>query len=65
MKFGLIPEFAGRLPVVVTLDSLDKDALIKILQEPKNALIKQYQHFLAMDNGIRRRCFSGYCRRSS
>ena len=50
MKFGLIPEFAGRLPVVVTLDSLDKDALIKILQEPKNALIKQYQHFLAMDN---------------
>lgn len=35
MKFGLIPEFAGRLPVVVTLDSLDKDALIKILQEPK------------------------------
>ena len=41
MKFGLIP---------VTLDSLDKDALIKILQEPKNALIKQYQHFLAMDN---------------
>ena len=50
VKFGLIPEFAGRLPVVVTLDSLDKDALIKILQEPKNALIKQYQHFLAMDN---------------
>jgi len=50
MKFGLIPEFAGRMPVVVTLDSLDKDALIKILQEPKNALIKQYQHFLAMDN---------------
>ena len=50
LKFGLIPEFAGRLPVVVTLDSLDKDALIKILQEPKNALIKQYQHFLAMDN---------------
>ena len=50
MKFGLIPEFAGRLPVVVTLDSLDKAALIKILQEPKNALIKQYQHFLAMDN---------------
>ena len=50
MKFGLIPEFAGRLPVVVTLDSLDVDALIRILKEPKNALIKQYEHFLAMDN---------------
>ena len=50
MKFGLIPEFAGRLPVVVTLEALDKAALIKILQEPKNALVKQYQHFLAMDN---------------
>jgi ATP-dependent Clp protease ATP-binding subunit ClpX len=50
MKFGLIPEFAGRLPVVVTLDSLDKDALVRILQEPKNALIKQYQSFLKMDN---------------
>ena len=50
MKFGLIPEFAGRLPVVVTLDSLDVDALMRILKEPKNALIKQYEHFLAMDN---------------
>lgn len=50
MKFGLIPEFAGRLPVVVTLDSLDEDALIRILKEPKNALIKQYEHFLGMDN---------------
>ncbi len=50
MKFGLIPEFAGRLPVVVTLDSLDVEALIRILKEPKNALIKQYEHFLAMDN---------------
>jgi ATP-dependent Clp protease ATP-binding subunit ClpX len=50
MKFGLIPEFAGRLPVVVTLDSLDKNALVRILQEPKNALIKQYQSFLKMDN---------------
>ncbi len=50
MKFGLIPEFAGRLPVVVTLDSLDEEALIRILKEPKNALIKQYEHFLAMDN---------------
>lgn len=50
MKYGLIPEFAGRLPVVVTLDSLDEAALIRILKEPKNALIKQYEHFLAMDN---------------
>ena len=50
MKFGLIPEFAGRLPVVVTLDTLDKMALVRILQEPKNALIKQYQSFLKMDD---------------
>ncbi|MEG1726603.1 MAG: ATP-dependent Clp protease ATP-binding subunit ClpX [Acidaminococcaceae bacterium] len=50
IKFGLIPEFAGRLPVVVTLDSLDQEALVRILKEPKNALIKQYEHFLAMDN---------------
>src|SRR5574344_1621408 len=50
MKFGLIPEFAGRLPVVVTLDSLDKMALVRILQEPKNALVKQYQRFLKMDD---------------
>ena len=50
MKCGLIPEFAGRLPVMVTLDSLDKAALVRILKEPKNALIKQYQHFLSMDN---------------
>ena len=49
MKFGLIPEFAGRLPVVVTLNSLDEEALVRILCEPRNALIKQYQHFLAMD----------------
>lgn len=49
MKFGLIPEFAGRLPVVVTLDPLDQDALVRILKEPKNALVKQYQHFLRMD----------------
>jgi ATP-dependent Clp protease ATP-binding subunit ClpX len=50
LKFGLIPEFVGRLPVIVTLDALDEDALIRILQEPKNALIKQYQKFLDMDN---------------
>ena len=50
MKYGFIPEFAGRLPVVVTLDSLDKMALVRILQEPKNALVKQYQSFLKMDD---------------
>ena len=49
MKFGIIPEFAGRLPVVVTLESLNKEALIKILTEPRNALTKQYQQFLEMD----------------
>ncbi len=49
LKFGLIPEFVGRLPVVVTLHSLDKKALISILTEPKNALVKQYQKLLAMD----------------
>jgi len=50
LKFGLIPEFIGRVPVVVTLDALDKEALIRILTEPKNALIKQYQRLLKMDN---------------
>ncbi|GBG56527.1 ATP-dependent Clp protease ATP-binding subunit ClpX [bacterium BFN5] len=50
LKFGLIPEFVGRLPVIVTLDALDEDALVRILLEPKNALIKQYQKFLDMDN---------------
>lgn len=49
IKFGLIPEFAGRLPVVVTLDSLDKNALVRILREPRNALVKQYKRFLEMD----------------
>ncbi|MCE1718505.1 AAA family ATPase, partial [Enterobacter hormaechei] len=43
IKFGLIPEFIGRLPVVATLTELSEDALIQILQEPKNALTKQYQ----------------------
>ncbi|WP_026485982.1 ATP-dependent Clp protease ATP-binding subunit ClpX [Caldanaerobius polysaccharolyticus] len=50
LKFGLIPEFIGRLPIVVTLDSLDRDALIRILVEPKNALVKQYQKMFEMDN---------------
>lgn len=49
LKFGLIPEFIGRLPVVATLDSLDEEALIKILIEPKNALVKQYARFFEYD----------------
>ena len=51
-KYGLIPEFVGRLPIVVTLDGLDEDALIRILREPKNALCKQYEALMEMD-GIR------------
>lgn len=50
LKFGLIPEFVGRLPIVVTLNSLDKEALMQILTQPKNALVKQYQKLLEMDN---------------
>ncbi len=49
LKYGLIPEFVGRLPVAVSLDSLDKDSLIRILTEPKNAIIRQYQKFLQLD----------------
>ena len=49
MKFGIIPEFAGRMPVVVTLNPLDEAALVQILTEPRNALVKQYQRFLEMD----------------
>ena len=48
-KYGLIPEFVGRLPIVVTLDQLDEDTLMQILTEPKNALCKQYQKLLDMD----------------
>lgn len=50
LKFGLIPEFIGRLPVFATLDKLDREALITILTEPKNALVKQYQALLGFDN---------------
>ncbi|NLZ49227.1 MAG: ATP-dependent Clp protease ATP-binding subunit ClpX [Clostridiales bacterium] len=50
LKFGLIPEFIGRIPIVVTLDSLDKNALVNILTQPKNALIKQYKKLFEMDN---------------
>ena len=49
LKYGLIPEFIGRLPVVVTLEELSKDALIRIMTEPKNALIKQYKKLFSMD----------------
>ena len=48
-KFGLIPEFIGRVPVVVTLDELDKEALMRILKEPKNAILKQYQKLFSYD----------------
>lgn len=48
-KFGMIPEFIGRLPIIFTLKGLDKDMLVKILKEPKNAILKQYQKLLALD----------------
>ena len=48
-KFGLIPEFVGRLPVIVTLEALDEPALVRILTEPKNALVKQYQKLMEID----------------
>ena len=50
IRFGLIPEFVGRLPVVVSLEELDEDALVRILTEPKNALVKQYKELFLMDN---------------
>ncbi|WP_026693750.1 ATP-dependent protease ATP-binding subunit ClpX [Peribacillus kribbensis] len=50
LKFGLIPEFIGRLPVIATLEQLDEAALIEILTKPKNALVKQYQKMLELDN---------------
>ena len=50
MKFGLIPEFVGRLPVTVSLENLDESALIEILSEPKNALTKQYAKLFKMDD---------------
>jgi ATP-dependent Clp protease ATP-binding subunit ClpX len=52
LKYGLIPEFIGRLPVMATLDPLDEEALIRILQEPKNALVKQYQRLFALDGSV-------------
>ena len=50
LKYGLIPEFVGRLPVVATLDDLDQDALVRILSEPKNALVKQYRKLVEFEN---------------
>ena len=50
LKFGMIPEFIGRLPVITSVESLDKEALMQILTEPKNALVKQYQRLFGLDN---------------
>ena len=50
LKFGLIPEFVGRMPVLATLEDLDEDALVQILTEPKNALVKQYERLFEMEN---------------
>ena len=49
LKFGMIPEFVGRLPVVATLHDLDEPALVRILREPKNAIIKQYQKYFELE----------------
>jgi ATP-dependent Clp protease ATP-binding subunit ClpX len=49
LKYGLIPEFVGRLPVVATLHDLDEGALVRILREPKNAIIKQYQRYFELE----------------
>ena len=48
-KFGMIPEFLGRLPIIFTLKPLDKSMMVQILKEPKNAILKQYQKLLALD----------------
>ena len=50
LKFGMIPEFIGRLPIMTSVESLDRAALLQILTEPKNALVKQYQHLFSMDD---------------
>ena len=49
VKFGMIPEFVGRVPVIVSLDALDKEALVRILKEPKNSLVKQYEKLFELD----------------
>jgi ATP-dependent Clp protease ATP-binding subunit ClpX len=48
-KFGMIPEFIGRLPIIYTLEGLNKELLVKVLKEPKNAILKQYQKLLELD----------------
>ena len=63
LKFGMIPEFIGRLPVIATLDELDEEALIDILTKPKNALVKQYQKLFEMD-GVKLKFTDGALRRS-
>jgi len=60
IKYGLIPEFVGRLPIIATLSELDESALIRILKEPKNSLIKQYQKLLSFDNVTLRFTDSAY-----
>ena len=50
MKFGLVPELVGRLPVITVLDDLDEDALVRVLKEPRNSLVKQYKELLSMDS---------------
>ena len=60
IKYGLIPEFVGRLPIIATLTELDESALIRILKEPKNSLIKQYQKLLSFDNVMLRFTDSAY-----
>jgi ATP-dependent Clp protease ATP-binding subunit ClpX len=50
LQYGLIPEFVGRLPMVVALESLDVESLVRILTEPKNALVRQFQRFFALDS---------------
>ena len=52
IKYGLIPEFIGRMPIIATLDDLDENSLVKILKEPKNSLIKQYQRLFEFENVI-------------
>mgnify|MGYP000715448151 CR=1 FL=1 len=66
--FGMIPEFLGRLPITVTLKGLDKDMMIRILQEPKNAILRQYEKLLALDEvklSLRRMLWSGLQRKQS
>jgi ATP-dependent Clp protease ATP-binding subunit ClpX len=50
MKFGIIPEFIGRIPIIAALEKLTEDDLVRILTEPKNALVKQYQKLLSLDD---------------